>query len=96
MGYAIFISTKTDIFQIDTTSNQNEILSIALEWYKGALSDIQSNRNLKQRLEEVESTIENLEIAKNNNVSNSDTLTGFEELRNELFYLKYEILERIE
>jgi hypothetical protein len=58
--------------------------------YKEMLSDILNGQNLDKHLKDVEAAINDL----NEKIRLSDNSEGFKKLKNELYYLKLQILER--
>lgn len=76
---------------------QNELqktLMIALA-YSVMLSDIKEGKNLNQRLEETESLIIDLDNEISEAQYKPKLLKALEDIKNSLFYLKYEILEQL-
>lgn len=76
---------------------QNELqktLMIALA-YSVMLSDIKEGKNLNQRLEETESLIIDLDNEISEAQDKPKLLKALEDIKNSLFYLKYEILEQL-
>lgn len=76
---------------------QNELqktLMIVLA-YSVMLSDIKEGKNLNQRLEETESLIIDLDNEISEAQDKPKLLKALEDIKNSLFYLKYEILEQL-
>lgn len=69
-------------------------LLIALA-YSVMLSDIREGKNLNQRLEETESLIIDLDKEISEAQDKPKLLKALEDIKNSLFYLKYEILEQL-
>ena len=66
-----------------------------LNWFQDSTNDINSNINLQQRLDEIEAILNELEITKLSSMKLGSNGLAYDELRNNIFQLKYEILERI-
>lgn len=62
--------------------------------YKVVLTDIRNNENLQKHEKDVDSAISEVEISINSAKANGTPFVELEKLKNELYYLKYEILER--
>lgn len=76
---------------------QNELqktLMIALA-YSVMLSDIKEGKNLNQRLEETEYLLIDLDKEISEAQDKPKLLKALEDIKNSLFYLKYEILEQL-
>ena len=87
----------SDIAQKKEKYMQDELqktLLIALA-YSVMLSDIKEGKNLNQRLEETESLIIDLDKEISEAQDKPKLLKALEDIKNSLFYLKYEILERL-
>lgn len=63
--------------------------------YSVMLSDIKEGKNLNQRLEETESLIIDLDNEISEAQDKPKLLKALEDIKNSLFYLKYEILEQL-
>lgn len=75
-------------------AQQAQIFKTMCEWYQGALIDIMVfHRNLEQRLKETEEIIEALEEKIQCAKENNEIYEGFVGMKNEIYYLKYNILE---
>ena len=69
-------------------------LSSANEHYKRILLETLNNQNLEKNLEEVEEAIAEVDkLIKENQMQGKGTST-LSNIKNELYYLKYQILER--
>ncbi len=68
---------------------------LAHERYQAILSDVMAGKNLETHLQEVEEAI--VEIDKLIGVAHlrKEDTSEYEKLKNEIYYLKYEILERM-
>ena len=66
-----------------------------LKIYTNVLSDILQNKNLDHHLKDVEGALLEVEELINNAKVKNERTIGFENLKNELCFLKYQILERI-
>ena len=62
--------------------------------YRKILTDILNNVNLEHHKKDVEGAIGEVEISINSAKEAGTPFVGLEKLKNELYYLKYEILER--
>lgn len=65
-----------------------------IDWYGATMKDIQAGQNLDQRLKEVEYWISEADIRLERAKAIGENLEPIEGLRNNLYYLKYEISER--
>jgi hypothetical protein len=65
-----------------------------LGWYIDTLCEVENNRNLTYHKAKVEMVIEELDLAIADTKARGIATDSLEELRNEVFYLKYEIAER--
>ncbi|HEV7330505.1 MAG TPA: hypothetical protein VGN63_05645 [Flavisolibacter sp.] len=63
--------------------------------YNAILSDVLTGKNLQAHLREVEEAIEEVEKFIGLAVLRQEDTTAYEALKNQLYYLKYEILERL-
>ena len=70
-------------------------LNIDNERYQALLSDILASRNLEAHLAEVVASIETIDKIIGLAILRQEKTEDYEKLKNELYYLKYEILERL-
>ena len=74
---------------------QKEIVKILLEWYEVALLDVKSGINLSTRLFEVNKLIQEVDDKIADLQIKGDTTEPYMTLKNEIYFLKYSILEQI-
>ena len=65
------------------------------EVYKSILADVLDNKNLQEHLENVEGGIAEVDTLITKAKQKNQNTEGYEVLKNELYFLKYQILERI-
>jgi hypothetical protein len=66
-----------------------------MEIYKTILADVLNNQNLQEHLDNVEGSIAEVDDLIATAKQNNQKTEGYEVLKNELYFLKYQILERL-
>lgn len=72
-----------------------DIIEEMKKWYWDVVLDIAACRNLEIRSKEVDEIIQEIRIKRDGAVAKGEPYKGFDDLINEIYFLKYEILERI-
>ncbi|ANE49585.1 hypothetical protein SY85_02770 [Flavisolibacter tropicus] len=66
-----------------------------MEIYKAILADVLDNQNLQEHLDNVEGSIAEVDDLIATAKQNGQKTEGYETFKNELYFLKYQILERL-
>lgn len=67
----------------------------AKQIYQQILNDVLDGQNLQMHLEDVNAALMKIEEAIQEAVSRDQETEGYKKLKNELFFLKFQILERM-
>ncbi|MEX6689242.1 hypothetical protein QTN47_17160 [Danxiaibacter flavus] len=63
--------------------------------YKRVFMDVMQNISLEEHLKDIEGAIEEIDISIAKERDNGGKTTSLESVKNDLFYLKWQILERL-
>ena len=77
------------------STNKFETLSDLNEYYVNVRLAISNNKNLESHLREIDDAIAELNKLIDHAKANHKPTTGFENLKNELFFLVFEIKEKL-
>lgn len=77
-----------------TKEEVKQTILLAASYYR-AIQDIKNGRNLDMWLETTETLIADVDKKIEDNKGNESFIKTLEDIKNSLYYLKYEILERI-